>query len=215
MVIFDSLEHNRGVGSQLHSVAESIQKLFANRETLLLPIDVIYTIPPSLYSQKIRDIKFLPVVRVINKDNSVCIEGIESMKELLYARVPKDDLLTILGSEEVLEEIIKYSGGYPRDLLKMIQESVATKEYPLKQSDVESIFIELENEYRDNLSTAIDKEILKKVYETKELNMEAFEEDDLLDKLFRIHVILRYRNGRQWFSLNPPTLRVLGIENAS
>lgn len=216
VVIFDSLEHNRGIGSQAQDVAKSIQKLFSNRETLLLPVDVIYTIPPYLYTKQIRDIQFLPVVRVANRDNKKCTEGIEVMKELLYERIPKDDLLTIVGTQEALENIIKYSGGYPRDLLKIMQDCILTNKYPLSATDLESIFVELENEYRDNIST-VNPEILRKVHETKELNVDDFKDEayDLAEKLFRIHVILRYRNGEQWFSLNPPTLKVLGIEDVS
>jgi len=216
VVIFDSLEHNRGIGTQSIEVSKAIQKLFTNRDTLLLPIDVIYTIPPYLYTKQIRDIEFLPVVRVVNRDNTRCSEGIEVMKELLYERVPKNDLLSIVGSEEVLEEIVSYSAGYPRDLLKIVQDCILVKTYPLSREDLDRIFVELENEYRDNIST-INPEVLKKVYDTKELNVDDFrdEEYDLAEKLFRIHVILRYRNGDRWFSLNPPTLKVLGITNAS
>jgi len=213
VVIFDSLEHNRGVGSQGQEVSRAIEKLFANRDTLLLPIDVIYTIPPYLYTKQIQGIEFLPVVRVIKQDNTVCHEGIEVMKELLYERIPKEDLLSIV-NEEMLEELIAYSGGYPRDLLKIMQECLLVKEYPLQPTDLESVFLELENEYRDNLST-VNTEILQKVYENKALNIDDFGEEDLAERLFRIHVILRYRNGEQWFSLNPPTLKVLGLKDGS
>ncbi len=212
VVIFDSLEHNRGIGSQTKDVADAIQKLFANRDSLLLPIDVIYTIPPYLYTRKVRDIQFLPVVRVINKDNSICQDGIDVMKELLYERVPKEDLLTILSSDKSLEEIISYSGGYPRDLLKLIQDCIMVKNYPITTDDIESIFQELENEYKDNISVE-DRAVLEEIYQTKELNLNEFEHMDLAQKLFSIHVILRYRNGDRWFSLNPPTKRVLGIRD--
>jgi len=137
------------------------------------------------------------------------------MKELLYERIPKEDLLSIV-NEQMLEELIAYSGGYPRDLLKIMQECLLVKEYPLKQEDLKRIFLELENEYRDNLST-VNNKILKKVYKTKVLDVNEFSvaEEDLAERLFRVHVILRYRNGEQWFSLNPPTLKVLGLEDGS
>ncbi len=210
VVIFDSLEHNRGIGSQISSVADAVQKLFANRTNLLLPIDVIYTLPPYLYTRQIKDILFLPVVRVINKDNTPCNDGIEVMKELLYERIPRKDLMTIVGSEKFLEEIVQYSGGYPRDLLKLIQDCIVTPDYPIDQETLDQIFQELENEYRDNISTD-DIEILREIYRTKELNFNDYEHMEIAHKLFNIHVILRYRNGAQWFSPNPPTKRVLGI----
>jgi len=210
VVIFDSLEHNRGIGIQSQEVAESIQKLFSNRDTLLLPIDVIYTLPPYLYTKKIQGIDFLPVVRVVKKDNSVCEEGIEVMKSLLYERIPKEDLLEIVGSDKALSELISYSGGYPRDLLKMMQDCIMVKEYPLTRDDLDDIFQRLQNEYSDNISKS-EKEILTEIYETKELNVENVEHSNLAQKLFSIHAILRYMNGDRWFSLNPPTLRVLGL----
>ena len=64
--------------------------------------------------------------------------GVEAMKELLYERIPKNDLLEILGTNEVLEKIIRYSGGYPRDLLKLIQSSIISKDYPLRQEGINS-----------------------------------------------------------------------------
>jgi len=210
VVIFDSLEHNRGIGSQSSDVANAIQKLFANRANLLLPIDVIYTLPPYLYTRQIKDILFLPVVRVVNRDNTPCKEGIEVMRELLYERIPKKDLETIMGSEDAIEKIIRYSGGYPRDLLKLMQDCIVIRDYPISDDDLEQIFQELENEYRDNISTD-DEDILREIYETKELNFNDYEHMDIAQKLFGIHVILRYRNGDRWFSLNPPTKRVLGI----
>ena len=45
--------------------------------------------------------------------------------------------------------------------------------------------------------------------------MVNLDDEDLAQNLFRMHAILRYRNGDRWFSLNPPSLRVLGIEDAS
>jgi hypothetical protein len=213
VVIFDSLEHNRGIGVEAQTVADSIHRLFANRENLLLPLDVIYTLPPHLYTRQVKDIEFLPVVRVINKDNSPCSQGIEVMKALVFERISKDDLESILGKEErMLEEIIKYSGGYPRDLLKLLQECIMVENYPITNDDLESIFQELENEYRDNIPPEY-RSILVEIYENKELNFSSSDHMDVAQKLFAIHVILRYRNGDRWFSLNPPSLRALGIKD--
>ncbi len=215
VVIFDSLEHNRGIGVEAKTVADSIHRLFANRENLLLPLDVIYTLPPHLYTRQVKDIEFLPVIRVINKDNTPCQEGIEVMKALVYERIPKQDLEIILGRDEsILENIIKYSGGYPRDLLKLLQESIMMDNYPISHDDLESIFQELENEYRDNIPPEY-RDILMEIYKNKELNFSSSDHMDVAQKLFAIHVILRYRNGDRWFSLNPPSIRALGVEDGN
>jgi len=210
VVIFDSLEHNRGIGIEAKSVADSIHKLFADRAGLTLPVHVIYTIPPYL-NVKISDIEFLPVVRVINRDNSICRDGIEVLKELVYRRIPKDDLEQILGhGEDVLEEIISFSGGYPRDLLRLLREAILVDEYPLSRAEIDGIFQELENDYRDTISVE-ERDRLEEIYKTKEINFSSFDHIDTAEKLFAMHVVLRYHNSRQWFTLNPPSKRVLGI----
>lgn len=213
LIIFDSLEHNRGVGSQIDLVADNIEKVFANRDNLALPIDVIYTIPPYLSTRQIKDIDFLPVVKIITKEDKSHQDGIEVMKSLVYERIPKEDLAIILGNDEFkLEEIIKFSGGYPRDLLKLLQKVIMIDDYPVNNEDIEVIFKDLENEYQENIPMEY-KEMLLKIYETKELNLSEFDNRNIAHRLFGIHVILRYRNGDLWFSLNPPTKRVLGIKN--
>jgi len=215
VVIFDSLEHNRGIGVEAKGVADSIHRLFANRENLLLPLHVIYTLPPHLYTRQVKDIEFLPVVRVINKNNTSCSEGIEVMKNLIYERIPKDDLELILGKDtHFLEETIQYSGGYPRDLLKLFQEIIMVDEYPITAEDLQSVFQELENDYRDNIPSEY-RDILLEIYKSKELNFSSSDHMEVAQKLFAIHVILRYRNGKQWFSLNPPSKRALEIKDDS
>lgn len=212
VVIFDSLEHNRGVGSEAKIVASAIQQLFANREDLAVPLHVIYTIPPYLNAGgRVKDVEFLPVVRVINRDNSICQDGVEVMKNLVYERIPQEDLRQILGDDErVLEEIIEYSGGYPRDLLRLLREAILVDDYPVSRKEIDSILQELENEYRDTISVE-DRESLREIYESKDINFSKFDHIDVAERLFSMHVVLRYRNGEQWFTLNPPTKRVLGI----
>ncbi|CAA6824788.1 MAG: Unknown protein [uncultured Sulfurovum sp.] len=212
VIIFDSLEHNIGIGSEATNVANSIHRLFANRDNLLLPIDVIYTLPPHLSNRQIGDIEFLPVVRVRNRDNSICSDGVKVMKNLLYERIPREDMNTIFGDDESrLDSLIVYSGGYPRDLLYLVQQVILVDNYPISNADINTIFQELENKYRDNIPLKYKDELLK-IYKTKEVDFSDTNQVDMAQTLFSIHVILRYRNGEQWFSLNPPSLRVLGIE---
>lgn len=211
VVILDSLEHNRGIGADAKTVADDIQRLFSDRDNLAIPVHVIYTVPPYLHVGRVKDIEFLPVVRVINKDNTPCQEGIEVMKQLVHERIPRDDLKHILGDEEKrLEDLIRYSGGYPRDLLRLLREAILVDEYPLRESDIETLFQELENEYRDTIAVE-DRERLREIYHSKDINFSHFDHIDVAERLFSMHVVLRYRNGEQWFTLNPPSKRVLGI----
>ncbi|MBU1667810.1 hypothetical protein KKC13_05275 [bacterium] len=211
VVIFDSLEHNRGIGAEAKTVADDIQRLFSDRDNLAIPVHVIYTVPPYLHVGRVKDIEFLPVVRVIKRDNGVCQDGIEVMKSLVYKRIPKEDLKQILGDDEkILEEIIQYSGGYPRDLLRLLREAILVDNYPLSRIDIDGIFQELENEYRDTIAVE-DRERLTEIYHSKDINFSHFDHIDVAERLFSMHVVLRYRNGEQWFTLNPPSKRVLGI----
>jgi hypothetical protein len=141
VVIRDSLEKNRGISDEVDLVAKCAERLFEDRASLALPIYSIYTVPPYL-SNIIDGIEFLPVIRLFNKDGSSYNEGIAVMKALVYERVPKEDLNQIIDDAK-LEELILFSGGYPRDLLQMLQKVIMSKDIPIADDKLKKIFMEL------------------------------------------------------------------------
>lgn len=212
VVVVDSLEKNRGIGEEVDFVADTIEKLFKDRESLTLPFSTIYTIPGYLSTRHINDIYFLPVVRIFDKKNKHFKDGISLMKSLVYDRIPKEDIEQLI-SDELLEKIILFSGGYPRDLLKMLQKILILKEFPVKEEDIDFIFKDLENEYKEAVpSQFIDK--LIEINSSHSLDLSVYEQRTIAYELFSIHAILRYRNGDLWWGLHPALKKILNIEDS-
>ncbi|MFK5976511.1 MAG: hypothetical protein QM493_08395 [Sulfurovum sp.] len=211
VVVIDQLEKNRGTSVNVDEVKEAIEKVFANRDNLALPIDVIYTIPSYLSTKKsVGDISFLPVVKVINRDDTPSQDGIEVMKSFIEKRIPKDDLKEILGDDYIskLEYIIKATGGYPRDLLKIIQAIITTKNYPNSIADIDKALKSIDNDFQEFLISHQEyKDELIAIYESKALR----HNEDIIYNLFNAHAIFRYMNGELWFNTHPSINKLLGL----
>lgn len=211
VVVIDQLEKNRGTSANSDDVKEAIEKVFANRDNLALPIDVIYTIPPYLSVKKsIGDIAFLPVVKVITKGDEPSQDGIEVMKAFIEKRIPRDDLMVILGDDYIskMEYIIKATGGYPRDLLKITQSIITTKKYPVSIADIDKSLKTIDNDFQEFLlSHQKYRDELIKIHTTKALT----HNEDIISNLFDAHAILRYMNGELWYNTHPSIKKLLGL----
>lgn len=209
VVILDTLEKNRGISDEVDLVAKCAERLFQDRRSLSLPIHAIYTVPPYL-SNIIDNIEFLPVIRLSNKDGSPYDEGITLMKALVHQRVPEEDLSQIIDDNK-LEKVILFSGGYPRDLLEMLQKVIMSKSIPIDDEKLEKIFTELKNKYLEKTPREFyDK--LRTIHETNELDVTQIEYRKMAFELFDSHAILRYRNGDLWWGLHPALKKVLKID---
>lgn len=203
LVIFDSLEKNKGVTTNYEDVIASSEIIFSNRDNLSLPVDVIYTVPTFL-SERIRlnEILFLPAVKIKDKDEKPYEKGIEALKTLVYHRVSKDDLQEIFGEsyEKKLRKIILFSGGYPRDLLRVLSDCIRQKKHPLSDTEIEKILKNEQNSFSELLNTPV-QEALEVVQ--KEKSIKSLEDIKVKDKLLTNHLILRYRNSDLWFDIHP------------
>lgn len=203
VVIFDTLEKNKGISTNYKDVIKACELVFSNRDNLSLPLDVIYTVPAYL-SERITtmDIDFLPVVKIKNKDEEYFSKGIDLLKKLVYKRVEEKYLKEILGTnyEDILEDIIKFSGGYVRGLLVILREIIIQKDYPVKVNIIEKIKHNEINRFQEfiNNDLALDLASVKK--DKKLVNIENTETKD---RLLSNHLILRYSNKNTWFDIHP------------
>jgi len=201
LIIFDSMERNKGLSTNYTEVVAFSELLFAAKERLSLPLDIIYTVPPSL-SERISKVSFLPAIKVIDKDNETYESGYKVLKALLYERVPENDVKEIFGDDydKKLDELIACSGGYIRNLLQLMQGAILSKSYPLKDSDV----IKLKQEEINNYSESVNDEIknyLKRVFKDKSIS--GIDNIEVKDRLLNRHLILRYRNNDLWYDVHP------------
>jgi hypothetical protein len=206
-VILDSMEKNKGISSNYEEVVKASEIIFSNRDNLDLPLDIIYTVP-SYLSERFTGIKFLPAVKVKNKENEVFQLGIETLKALVCCRISKDKLESIFGSDyqKKLSKIIIFSGGYPRDLLKILRTLILKDDYPVEMEVIDSVFQHERNDYSELLSTKLIEQL--KIVQT-EKSITNIEDLVIKDKMLNNHLILRYHNNGLWFDVHPAVENLL------
>ena len=200
-VILDSMEKNKGISSNYAEVIKASEIIFSNRDNLDLPLDIIYTVP-SYLSERFKGIEFLPAVKVKDRKNQEFKKGIDTLKELVYYRISREELISIFGKDyqDVLETIIKFSGGYPRDLLKVLRSLLLEENYPVDATVIERVFQHERNDNSELLNTQLKEQLL---LVQKEKSLNNIVDLETKDKMLNNHLILRYMNNDLWFDVHP------------
>ncbi len=207
VVVVDQLEKLRGTSANWESVLASAERMFcAGAEHLRLPIHCVYTVPPALVN-KMGDIAFLPVLKVVKPFNDDPYhDGITVAKEIIRRRFNNDGALDeIFGQDECderLNKIIAFSGGFVRDMLIIIRKVLLETAYPVDEAALERIFSETRNEFRSFI-TEEEFAWLAKVEQTRFLTLEDEKQTEIADRMLGLHAILRYQNDALWYRLHP------------
>jgi hypothetical protein len=215
VIIIDSFEKVRGYPPHAEEVRTAIETIFIrDRQLLCLPCHVIYTVPPWLMSfafgatAELGKVSVLPMCRLMDQAGNPVPEGYAAMRRILEKRM---DVSAVFSDLEPLDEVIKASGGYPRDFLRMMHEVILSAimdkiEPPIPGPDLSRI---VEEVIRDQ--TAIydkpvydeDLPLLREVARTHDLPRKTRDEVFRAAELFDNHFILCYRNGKEWYDLHP------------
>ncbi len=215
IVIFDSLEKLKGITSNRNEVVESAEKIFSgNAPYVRLPVHALYTVPLGLYT-RIPGMDFLPMIRVYDKDNEPYEPGIEAVRELVRRRLPDNILEEIFGTEaqERLDRLILRSGGYPRDILVMLQECIIRNNYPIYNRTFEQIIART----TDGYLTTIPEEAfdwLAKIAKSKTFFIENENHRKLVDFMLANCSVFRYLDDDAWFDLHPAVYQIPGVQKA-
>jgi len=213
-VIFDSLEKIRGV-SNWESVLKSCEVIFRDGAPYLrLPVHVIYTVPPALYTSQ-GEIEFMPVIRVFNRNGEDYAPGIETMEKLVYSRLPLEIMEQLFGVKykERLVDLIKWSGGYTRELLIMLRNAFLADTLPLSDSE----FKRIRNEVWDGYRAAVyisDYQWLARTAVVKDLQWDDEASRQTVERLLLRNAVLRYLNEDSWFDLHPAVRNIPGVAKA-
>ncbi len=194
------------------------EEIFLDRHEQLKALEchIIYTVPISLiHSRWATELKdnygipqVLPSIMVRWKNDDPYDKGLEILKTIIRLRLPSTlrDVLVpdVFESEEVLRELCLMSGGYVRDLVQLMQETInKTDELPIRARAVQRAVDALRDVYR----RAVEEdwwEVLREVRKDK-----AIENDAVQRSLLFSRCVLEYRyfddNGdkQTWYDVHP------------
>lgn len=216
VIIVDSLEKLRGISSNWVEVLESAERLFANRGPhLTLPVHVIYTIPTALVARRFDEVEFMPTITLRTQDGKSWSPGLLTARKLVRRRIPDSALEEILGPEyeQRCRELISWSGGFPREIIRMLRALIAVDRFPVTDKD----FTRIGNEIYDQFNMIITADAfpwLAKVSVTKKLAISDDEHRPIVDQLLSNNAVLRYLNDEGWFDLHPAIERIPELQKA-
>jgi len=217
VLLLDSVEQIRGTSiSSAEAVYASVEALFSNHADSLQfeDLHVVYTVPPWL---KIRSpgiageysgSQLLPCVRVARRSGEDDPFGLDALEAVVRRR---GDWERLLGSRQVLNQLIRASGGYLRDLFRLLQacmRQARSQTLPLDTNGLDNAIHEVRNGYLP--VTRADAEWLAQVDNTHKPNLVVHRAQDRepnnlynLSRFFDTHMVLCYRNGDEWYDIHP------------
>lgn len=217
VLLLDSIEQIRGVGSDASKVYESVENMFfGHADKLHLPLlHVVYTIPPWLTPITPGlgrvlgggTVCNLPSVHIVKRDqaSSRCINdpvGLAIMREIIGKRC---SAFGDFFHDDQINNIALKTGGDLREFFRMIRECLVQASNDNQIPIPDKIILDAENKLRrDMLPIAKeDMDWLKGIACSKGPNLEKIEELPRLARFFDTHLVLNYRNDDDWYDIHP------------
>ena len=186
--------------------AQDAWDVFSNNAATLtgMHFPVIYTFPIALYYdtrftalEGYFIVKMLPMIKIEAMDGAVYQEGIDVIFEIAKKRAELN-----LFEENVLETLIKKTGGSLRDLFYVIN---ASAQRAIRR-DAEVISIEDIQSALEELKSSLTRRIERKHYEfLKDIytgNHQAIEDREMLLTMLQADAVLEY-NKTRWHNVHP------------
>lgn len=142
-------------------------------------------------------------------------EGYDAAMELLLQRVPEQDLAKLFGAqtEKRIEQLIEWSGGYPRELVRLLQQALLSETIPLSDDDFQRLLNEVSDQYR-KVIPAEAFPWLARVATEYYLTLDTDAHRQTADVMLTGNVVLRYLNNSEWFDVHPSVREIPGIARA-
>ena len=201
-------------------------------DLLRAPCHAIYTVPPWITflefgaDSAFGRVQMLPMCKLADRQTGDPYPpGIRLMMELLSRRAPLDKLFA--KPEASLTPLIMASGGYPRDLLRMMREVILaislgmekdpSLHLPLPAAKAKKIVAREIQRNTDAFDQALTDENLEMIVQVgRARHIHSHREQDLwrLAHLFQHHFVLAYQNDQPWFDLHPLVRRSRKVQEA-
>ena len=191
--------------------------LFVDRGEQLkkLQCHLVYTIPLTLVFSKDKenltnrfgsDPKLLSMVRVRERDGSICQLGINLLRQMILCRAfpelglkKRESLITqLVDSPETLDRLCLVSGGHVRTLLLLLHRCILQDDLPLSRSLVERVI----NQHRASLVLGITPDKWELIWDVA--RNKSVRGDNKYPILLWGLFVLEYRDqDERWFDINP------------
>ncbi|WP_459195716.1 hypothetical protein [Wukongibacter baidiensis] len=198
--------NNKGFAKDLIFILDGFEKIgsLETRKKILLDdanrlssikTNMIISLPIELIKESAKLSNFskilsFPVIKIREKNGDYLNASLEKFKELVYKRVDK----SLFFNDDVVENIIKYSGGSPRELLRIIEQAYIEADDDI--IDMESVDRAVKGLSSD-FTNFITKEELGKLKEMKECleNDKEIYFDETLQELLEKRIVFEYNSG--------------------
>jgi hypothetical protein len=218
VLLVDDLEKMRGETSAAESVQQSVAALFSTHgERLRIPgLHVLYTAPlylrvrePGVGNVYGNGFHVLPAIRLREKLSRSPVPVAFDVIERIVRR--RGDWQRLLGSRDVLDEVIAYSGGHFRDLLSLLREIAkrgtftkdrhGTTPLPVPSEVVRAAVYQVQSEYLP----IPDDDILwlEDIRVSNEHNIRTMTDVPRFSRLLDNHLAVGYRDGLEWYDVHP------------
>ncbi len=209
-----SLRHN-DVAQEILFIVDGLEKtLSANtRKKIIIEeqnrIDkikayTIFTLPIELMSQRpnlsqFSSVEAFPFVKLIERDGTEDNIAFEKFKEFVYKRIDS----SLFENEAIVHKAIKYSGGSPRELLKILETTAFYVEDDQQQIDeiaLDKALHRLANQTAQYITEPM-LEKMKKIIENNRAGKDT-PFDDLLQAMLENIYVMEYNSG-SYKRINP------------
>lgn len=207
-ILFDSLEKVRAPdGDQAGSVEASLEQVFLQHADLLtLPgCHCIYTFPLGLrYLVTGLGTRYGSEPVVVPMVNFEAEPGMQFLHSIVLRRLEgQDEALFGPQSGEAIRQLARASGGYPRDLIRLVRNLVQqNRTFPATSEAVERVIGQLAEEYA-RVYRGTYAEVLRIVGTTHGLPQADQEQNRLVARLIQNLLVLAYLNGHEWYDVHP------------
>lgn len=214
LVILDGLEKVADTPDDEQRESAFREVFLSNAELLRLPCHAVYPVAPFMIQHggqlgALYDAEpvMLPMVRVYKHDGTEDDGGIAGLLDALKRRQLSDAFV----DEGVQRQLVLVSGGYMRDLLRLVREALQgcpDGDDRISGSVVEQAIRRLRRTYREGLF----EEYRAPLRHARQFK--SFELNDgsrpLLARLLREQMLLRYHNDDEWYDAHPLLWSELG-----
>lgn len=216
VLVVDSLEKLHGVTENWREVLESAEVLFSG-DHLELPVHVIYTVPPSLTLRLSRPVVFLPMIKLYQRPSAQAPRlpwqpGFDVAFDLIRRRLDDQVLARLMGPDwqERRRRIVETSGGYPRELVRLLQALLTWKDW--SEAGFER-FLKQQAEPYKRLVARTSYPLLALVATQHRLEHDD-ENREEVSRLLSQSLVLRYCNDEEWFDVHPAVWEMEGVREA-